>query len=218
MNVSRFQTAGENGVVVTHSNVSERTLSAKEISHRSKNLLNLVQAIALQTMKATPEDFSRRFSERIHSLTLTQDLLVHNANHQISLPELVSSQLGHFSQLIGDRLGIEGPFILLNSRAAQALGMALHELGTNAVKYGALANDSGRIQLKWHLDPSQRQFEMSWREHGGPPVHQPQRRGFGSSLIADAIKLALKATVTLAYEPTGLCWHISCDATNVLSL
>jgi two-component sensor histidine kinase len=218
MNVVSFNRAGENGVVIAHSNVSARTLNAKEVSHRSKNLLNLVQAIALQTIKTNPQDFARRFSERLQSLAKTQDLLVHHASGQISLPELISSQLGHFSQLVGDRITIEGPFILLNSRAAQALGMALHELGTNAAKYGALASDSGHIWLKWNVEQGKGLFKMIWLERGGPIVHQPARRGFGSSLVSEAIELALNATVTLKYEAAGLSWRISCDAHNVLDL
>jgi two-component sensor histidine kinase len=218
MNVVSFNGAGENGVVIAHSNVSTRTLNAKEVSHRSKNLLNLVQAIALQTIKANPEDFAHRFSDRLRSLASTQDLLFSNIRGNVSLPELVSSQLGHFSQATGNRFAIKGPYILLNSRAAQALGMALHELGTNAAKYGAFANDSGCIRLKWNVEPAKRRFTMSWVERGGPPVQQPARRGFGSSLLAEAIELTLKASVTLKYEAAGLSWHISCDAHDVLIL
>lgn len=203
--------------LIAHSNVTSRTLAAKEMSHRFKNLLNLVQAIADQTMRAAPDDFSDRFSDRLQALARTQDLLADNSWHHVPLRELVNSELGHFAGYIGDRIAVEGLSILVSPRAAQALGMALHELGTNAVKYGALASATGRIFVTWNVEPLTEQFTMDWLEQGGPPVINPHRPGFGTSIVAVAVERSLNATVTLQYHVSGLHWTVKCDAHNIRS-
>lgn len=96
--------------------------------------------------------------------------------------------------------------------------MALHELGTNAAKYGALANDTGRISVSWSVEPAKGQFMMSWLERDGPPIIPGVRCGFGSSIISQATELALQATVTVRYAAAGLSWDIFCPATNVLEV
>src|SRR5271167_421718 len=115
-------------------------------------MLSVVLAIARQTASATPGEFIERFSERIQALAASQDLLVQNKWKGVDLNELVQSQLAHFRDLIGTRIELQGPPLFVSASAAQAIGMALHELATNGGKYGALANGDGRVEIEWSLE------------------------------------------------------------------
>src|SRR5258708_5321044 len=151
-----------------------------EINHRAKNLLSVVDAIAHQTATGTPEDFIERFSERIQSLSANQDLLIRNAWQGVEIEALVRAQLAHFADLIGSRIAVHGPKLRLKAAGAQAIGLALHELATNAGKYGALSTDAGRVDICWgtHGDPP----VMSGTARQGPPGAPPKRRGAGAIL------------------------------------
>src|SRR5215831_2228909 len=127
-------------------------LLMREINHRAKNMLSLVQAIARQTSAREPEDFVRRFTERIQALSANHDLLVRNEWQGVDVEELVRAQLAHFDDLVGSRIAVHGPKLRLNAAAAQAIGLTLHELATNAGKYGALSTDSGQVDVGWGTD------------------------------------------------------------------
>jgi two-component sensor histidine kinase len=185
-----------------------------EARHRTKNILSLVQAIARQTAKGDARDFIGRFSERIEALAANQDLLVRHEWRQIDVKDLVQSQFGHFADLIGTRINFNGPKLLLNAAAAQAIGLALHELATDAGKYGALSTDSGRIDVRWRSDADS--FAISWAERGGPPVRPPDHRGFGTMVIESMVKRAVGGEVELDYGLSGLEWHLTCPAANAL--
>jgi PAS domain S-box-containing protein len=194
-------------------------LLMREVNHRSKNLLTVVQAIARQTAAATPIDFAARFEQRIQALCASQDVLVGNDWRGAKLDELVRSQLAHFEDLIGTRIILEGPPLLVTASASQALGMALHELATNAGKYGALANGDGRVAIKWALEGesvSAQTFVMSWREQGKSPIEAPSKRGFGSTVICKMAELSLTAKVDLEFPAPGLSWRLQCPADQVL--
>lgn len=186
-------------------------LLSREVSHRAKNLLAVVQAVARQTAgRDDPAAFADRFSERIAGLAAGQDLLVNNDWRGVDVRELTLAQLAHFRDLVGARIRLAGPPMLLNAQAAQAIGMALHELATNAGKYGALADGNGSVDLGWGIDAGAgpAAFVMSWEEHGGPPAGaEPMRRGFGYVLMVDMVRHALDADVTLEYAP-GLVWRL----------
>jgi two-component sensor histidine kinase len=158
-------------------------LLMREMNHRAKNMPSVVDAIAHQTA-ANPEDFIGRFSKRIQSLSANQDLLVHNERKGVGIEDLVRAQLAHFSDLIGSRIIVQGPRLRLNASSAQAIGLALHELATNAGKYGALSIDTGRVSIRREIKRGV--FQMSWAECGGPPVSAPDRRGFGT-IVMDAM-------------------------------
>jgi two-component sensor histidine kinase len=126
-------------------------LLMREANHRAKNMPSLVQAIARQTAAREPEDFVERFTERIQALAATQDLLVRNKWQGVDVGDFVRAQLAHFADLVGPRIVVHGPNLRLNAAAAQATGLALHELATNAGKYGALSTDSDRVDFSWEL-------------------------------------------------------------------
>jgi PAS domain S-box-containing protein len=189
-------------------------LLMREINHRAKNMLSLVQAIARQTAARDPEDFIGHFTERIQALAANQDLLIRNEWRGVDLEDLARAQLAHFADLVGSRIAMHGPQLRLNATAAQAIGLALHELATNAGKYGALSVGSGQVELGWRIDGDV--FAMSWTERNGPPVSQPERRGFGNTVIESMAKRTVGGEVQLDYAPSGLMWGLTCPAANAM--
>jgi two-component sensor histidine kinase len=185
-----------------------------EINHRAKNMLSLVQAIARQTMAREAEDFIERFTDRIQALAANQDLLVRNEWQGVDVDDLVRAQLAHFAGLVGSRITVHGSPVRLNAAAAQAIGLALHELATNAGKYGALSVGAGRVDVGWRLDGDI--FAMSWTESKGPPVSQPKRRGFGSTVVDPMVRQTVNGEVRLDFIPSGVVWNLTCPAVNAL--
>jgi two-component sensor histidine kinase/AmiR/NasT family two-component response regulator len=184
----------------------------KEMDHRSKNLLNVVQVIARQTAVANPGEFMARFSERIQTLAASHDLLVKNRWQGVGISDLIRVQLGHFSDLLDRRIRLDGPPFRLSVAAAQTLSMILHELATNAAKYGALSNDSGRVDIRWSVNG---QFTLGWTECGGPNVVPPNRRGFGSIVVKAMPESNLDGEVDVDFAPAGLRWRVVCSASKV---
>ncbi len=194
-------------------------LLMREVNHRSKNLLAVVQAIASRTLATSPQDFIGRFGERVQALSANQDLLVKNDWKGASLDELILTQLAHFADLIGTRIELAGPSCVVSANAAQTLGMALHELATNAGKYGALSNKAGRVRVRWDIEQAGSEgasFTMSWTEHGGPPAVPPVHVGFGSTVIGSMAEGNLCAKVEMAYAAPGFSWELRCPAREVL--
>jgi PAS domain S-box-containing protein len=189
-------------------------LLMREVNHRAKNMLSLVQAIARQTAARAPEAFIERFTERIQALAANQDLLVRNEWRGVDIEDLVRAQLAHFADLVGARIIVRGAKLRLNAAAAQAIGLALHELATNAGKYGALSTDGGRVGVRWRREGAY--FTMCWAERNGPPVSPPQRRGFGSTVMTSLAERSVGGRVHLDYAPAGLTWRLTCRASNVL--
>ena len=192
-----------------------------ELSHRSKNLLSVIQAMALQTARLSPsvETFLDRFNARLHGLAASQDLLVSQDWSGALLEDLVRQQLLPFGEGEGSRVEVTGPPLLVTPDAAQTLGLALHELATNASKYGALSVPRGRVAVHWKLEPGGGvpRFRMSWRERGGPQVNAPERNGFGRMLIERLTAEKLDATVLLAFEREGVVWTLDAAARDVLA-
>jgi PAS domain S-box-containing protein len=221
-----FADGGAVRLVGTMQDVTERKRAEarihqlmREVNHRSKNMLSIVQAIARQTAANSPGDFLERFGGRIQALAASQDLLIMNAWKGAALPDLVRSQLTLFQDLIGSRIELSGPPLLMPASAAQLLGMALHELATNAAKYGALSSRFGRVAIDWRLeaaDGAEPSFFMSWCESGGPPVREPLRRGFGSVILTDMPEASLGAKVYIDFARAGFTWRLRCPAREVL--
>ncbi|MDQ0316363.1 sensor histidine kinase [Amorphus orientalis] len=201
------------GVICAAVDITERKdheqrmrLVMRELSHRSKNLLAVVQAIARQTAQQadTVREFLEKFGDRVRALAAAQDLLVAGNWSGASLADVVSGQLGHYVPEDGSRVIVQGPDVQLSPDAMQTLSLALHELATNAAKYGALSNETGTVHVEWDVDTSADVLDLSWREEGGPPVSEPSRRGFGRIVIERNMARSLSADVELAFEPTGL--------------
>jgi two-component sensor histidine kinase len=186
----------------------------REVNHRAKNMLSVVDAIAHQIATKNREDFVERFSERIQALSANQDLLVRHQWKGVEIEELVRTQLAHFAGLIGSRIGVHGPKLRLEAASAQAIGLALHELATNAGKYGALSADTGRVDVCWRTESDT--FTMTWTERDGPPVSPPQRRGFGSVVMKEMVERSVDGRVELHYAPSGVTWRLTCPAANAL--
>ncbi len=189
-------------------------LLMREINHRAKNMLSVVDAIAHQTATRNPADFVERFSERIQALSANQDLLVRNEWNGVDAEDLVRAQLALFVDLIGSRIALHGPKLRLNPASAQAIGLALHELATNAGKYGALSTAAGRVDICWGAKGDT--LAMSWTEREGPPVSAPQRCGFGTIVVKAMVERSVDGKVDLDYAPPGLTWRLVCPAANAL--
>ena len=192
-----------------------------EVNHRAKNMLGVVQAIARHTITSHPEDFVRRFSERLQALAMSQDLLIKNEWHGTDLTELVRAQLAHFKDLFDTRVVLAGSPVRLTPAATQTIGMALHELATNAGKYGALSKSEGLVEISWKVyepELGKQRFSMSWIESGGPHVSAPARRGFGSTVVESMARMGLSADVQLDYGSSGLQWRLDCPGENALEI
>jgi two-component sensor histidine kinase len=189
------------GCVITMVDLSQRKAAEKqqlllmgELDHRVKNTLALVLSICKRTASTeeTVQGFQAAFSGRIQALAATHNLLAERSWSSISIAEVVKAELEPFVSSQA-RLSVEGLDALVMPRAAIALGLVVHELATNAVKYGALSRDSGRVHVSVARRPEEAFLTIDWVESGGPPVHQPTRRGFGQTVI----------TRSLQYSPNG---------------
>jgi PAS domain S-box-containing protein len=190
----------------------------REVSHRARNILSVVQAMAQQTRAGSDQEFVSEFEERIQGLNASYDLLVNNRWQHVPLAELVRVQLAHFGDLVDRRIAVRGPDFWLSSAAAQTIGMALHELAINAGKYGALSTDTGHVDITWRLEPTdddRHRFTIEWSERGGPTVVAPTRHGFGWTVLCQITKMLLGADVTLEYSPSGVVWRLGCPADRV---
>jgi two-component sensor histidine kinase len=188
-------------------------LLMREVTHRSKNLLAVIQALMRQTAShaSSVDDFTRRFSNRLDSLAGTYDLLIKDGWRGTTMEALVRSQLAHYTDKQGSQIDIEGPALRLPLDATQNIGMALHELATNAAKYGALSVAAGRVRVHWQVEQDAQGVlacNVSWRESGGPPVTPPRRRGFGQLLIERIVARSVGGTVALAYNQAGVEWTL----------
>jgi PAS domain S-box-containing protein len=177
-----------------------------ELNHRVKNTLATVQSLALQTVQHAGglEDFATTFQARLIALARAHDLLTERNWMSAPLEGLVRDIVAPYSS--GEnRVRIEGPPIDLNSRAALALTMVFSELATNAVKYGSLSRSSGMLSVRWEVSPgAEPVLRLSWTEEGGPEVHVPTRRGFGTRLIQRCIERDLDGEVDIRFEPAGV--------------
>jgi PAS domain S-box-containing protein len=183
-----------------------------EVNHRSRNLLAVAQAIArcgVATAK-TVHEFEQRYSDRLLGLSASQDLLTNRNWRGVPLEALVRAQVALPSDGREKRFASEGPSVLLSPNATQTLGLALHELCNNALKHGALSNDVGKVSLVWRIDESgaEPNFEMTWRERGGPPVNPRPISGFGSVVLERLTAAGLNASSTLSFGVEGLTWRL----------
>jgi PAS domain S-box-containing protein len=179
-------------------------LLLQEVNHRSKNMLSTIQALLRRSIEGN-DDFVARFSERIRSLAASQDILVRRAWREVPLAELVAGQLKLVEGAAGS-LQTDLPNIALTPRASETIGMALHELATNSLKYGALSVAGGRVTIAAQVTGGD--LRLSWSESGGPPVAPPTRRGFGTTLISDVPRRYFGGSAEIDYAPAGVVWML----------
>jgi len=183
-------------------------LLLNELNHRVKNTLATVQFLAMQTLRnsATLAEARDSFEERLAALAKAHDVLTREAWEGASLNRVVADAVAAYSgDIQASRFRVAGPLVRLRPNAVLALSMALHELATNALKYGALSNGTGSVEINWLLIPGDpRRFRFRWTESGGPPVDTPSRRGFGSRLIEQGLAHDLAGEVRLTFAPAGL--------------
>lgn len=185
----------------------QQRLLALELNHRMKNMLAMVQAIASQTFRSggEPAELKTALMDRLAALASAQDLLTDASRTGAPLKDIVARAFqahGHEAQATAS-----GPDLELTSRCALALSLALHELATNAIKYGALSTDEGRVAVTWSVDGPA--FALSWIETGGPAVQAPTRTGFGSGMIQRALSGYVGGTSVLTYAPEGVRFELA---------
>jgi len=181
-----------------------------ELSHRSKNLITVIHSVAQRTVRtsASLQEFEQRFSRRLQALAASHDALINNDWKAAPLDVLIKGQLAFFTEGDAARIDVRGPNILINANSAQMIGLAVHELATNAVKHGALAVPGGRVSITWNLAAvADDALSINWQESQGPHVRTPSRIGFGHTVIRDMFMRALKSEVALEFPPSGLTWR-----------
>jgi two-component sensor histidine kinase/DNA-binding response OmpR family regulator len=195
-----------------------RKLLMTEVNHRSKNLLSVVQAMVTQsTRDADPRTFAQELSDRLQGLSASQNLLVENDWAGIGLMDLIQAQMYPFRDVMGTRVLTDGPAVRLTAAGSQSMGMALHELVTNATKYGSLSTDEGWIRISWEVaDGEEPMFSIQWVEEGGPRVRPPTRRGFGHLVIGRIAEAALGGTVEWQTPESGVRWKLTAPAAEAL--
>jgi PAS domain S-box-containing protein len=198
---------------------ARQRLLVNELNHRVKNALATVQAIAMQSLRG--EDVApaarERFMARLMALARANDVLVAESWEGASLQAVAAQVAVPYGAGAGEgRFAISGPPVHLSPNTATALALALHELATNAAKYGALSRPDGRVELGWQAGEGG--FRLVWRERDGPPVRPPTRTGFGSRLIQRGLAVELKGNVDLDYAPDGLVCTITAPLGEALSL
>ena len=195
-----------------------RSLLINELNHRVKNTLATVQSVVAQGLRgvASAEEVRSAIESRLMALSQSHDLLTRENWESANLRDVALQALEPYAEQHGHLMHftIEGPDVRLPAKATLALGMAFHELATNAAKYGALLEEAGRIDLSWHFAPTDQgdRLRIEWRERGGPPVRTPSRKGFGSRLLERGLAHELDGHVRLDYVPEGVVCEIDMPA------
>jgi PAS domain S-box-containing protein len=186
-------------------------LLLRELNHRTKNLLAIADAIVRQTSKSSPpEELVDRISRRLHALSVSQDLMIDSEWRGADISNIIQWQLASIIDDHTSRIKLNGPLCTLTPRTAQALGLAIFELATNALKFGSLSAKTGTVQIVWTIGnyAGRREFHMSWQELGGPCVVPPNHSGFGSTIIERMIARSLLGSAKVTYAPAGLIWEL----------
>lgn len=191
-----------------HAAEDRQTLMVRELHHRVKNTLATVQAVLNATLRSSidPSAFRRAFTGRIASLAQTHALITEDQVQSVSFAHLLRTELQAYDDPGHARLALRGPPVVLPSELAVPIGMALHELTTNAVMHGALAEPDGRLEVIWSVQQRATGpwLRWEWNEHDGPPVALPTREGFGSQLLRRILTTQVGAEVDIAFDPDGL--------------
>ena len=212
-------TSGETGLLVAAVDITEQKrqqahlqVIMRELAHRAKNILSLVDGIARQTAKAEalPDTFVNRFGDRLSALGQAYDLLISEDWRGVDLRALVETQLAFILPEAKERVATLGPGVVVRPEVGQYLALALHELVTNATKYGALRQPGGRLTVEWRVVEDRAgaaAIELEWTEFG-VAIGAPERSGFGRSLLERVVPRGLATSASLDFSPSGICWRI----------
>ena len=186
----------------------------RELNHRSKNLLTIVQSIARQTALSAegPDAFLVRFNERLQALANAHDVLVRGDWRGADLRQVIEAQLNHHHQGSDGRIRLDGEAFELSPGVAHYLGLAMHELGSNAAKYGALSDGDGRVEIVWAVradDDGASKLHLTWTESGGPDVVATDRRGFGRTILESLVPRAMRGEARLSFDQAGVVWSLT---------
>lgn len=187
---------------------ARQELLAREVEHRTKNLFAVVLAVAARSFagKHTVQDAEAAVMSRLRSLGQTHVMLIEKEWHGADLAEIVRSEMSPFTE----RIHIEGPRLMLQAKVAQDFALALHELATNAAKYGALSNTTGRVHIRWSITLGKpAQFAFRWQEEGGPPVSPPTQNGFGTAVLEQVMGAHFGVPPRVDFTVDGLCYELS---------
>ena len=190
-----------------HDHEQRQTLLMRELAHRGKNLLQVIQSIARRSLSGerTLDEAREVFIGRLNALSNTYGTLTEEAAESVHLTNIVSAEL----QSHGERIYVRGPAISVPAKKAQTLALVIHELATNAAKYGALSVPTGRVEIVWGITNDQ--FFLDWSEIDGPSVEPPRKPGFGSVIITYVIGSELKCEPTLDYQQSGFRYRFDCS-------
>ncbi len=212
LSIAEWRSSGQRFFTGVMRDVSERKraeerqrLLVNELNHRVKNSLATVQALASQTLRNadTVEGARSALTARLLALSMAHDILTREDWGGAPLADVIRAAVVHNGEQ--GRFTIGGPDVRLTPQMALALSMALHELSTNAVKYGALSNETGFVEITWQVNRNgSKRLELRWEEHGGPPVAAPTRRGFGTRMIEDGLTRDLEGSAHMDFQPWGL--------------
>jgi two-component sensor histidine kinase len=182
------------------------TLIAREMQHRVRNIIAVLQAIVRQTLRnaATKEQAEKFIADRLSALARLNDLFIQENTGAVSLHTVVRSMLDIYDDASSRRFRIDGPDVFLDQRLGLGLALILHEMATNASKYGALSNNCGHVELRWEVS---NRLHLQWVECDGPPIDEPSHKGFGTRLIQDVLR-GTGTSVKLSFPRTGVTLHL----------
>lgn len=203
------------GVVITFIDVTAITraeerqrLLLAELQHRVRNTLGVVRSIARRSAEnsANVAEYAMHLDGRLNAFARTQALVTRDPEGGVDLEYLLVEELLAYNAHEGEQLRVSGPSARLQPKAAETFALAIHELATNALKYGALSRPNGRIEVTWRIDEASDapQLVFEWREKGGPRIEPPKRKGFGSELLERTLAFELKGKTELMFDPAGL--------------
>jgi two-component system CheB/CheR fusion protein len=202
------------GVVITFIDVTAITraeerqrLLLAELQHRVRNTLGVVRSIARRSAETstTVEEYAAHLDGRLNAFARTQALVTRDPEGGVDLEYLVVEELLAYNAREGEQMRVSGPAVRFQPKAAETFALAIHELATNALKYGALSQSTGRIEISWRIEDSRApaQLVFEWSERGGPEVKEPARKGFGAELLERTLSFDLKGQTTMAFNPAG---------------
>jgi PAS domain S-box-containing protein len=188
-----------------------------ELAHRTKNMAAVIQSVINQSVSSATSvaEFQRHLTDRLSSIIASQSALSHNEGSSAMLHDLARQQLDVFGASSDPRIHLRGPALALNQDATRVIGMVLHELTTNALKYGALSTIDGNVTVAWEIDDAG-MLSISWIEQDGPEVSPPQSVGVGRKVIERMVQLSTNGQVELRFDPQGVSWRLTAPATQLL--